>query len=75
MQQMRRDNAGGQGVGDPQVYMCETCAQGERLYPLVPNREVINNLIIWCPLNSRGVNGKVTFLHQRHIWTHVSTSA
>ena len=42
------------GIGDPQVFMCESCAQGERINPLTSNREVINNLIIWCPLKSRG---------------------
>ena len=42
------------GVGDPQVFFCETCAQGNEICPLALNRGFINNMAVWCPLKSRG---------------------
>ena len=42
------------GVGSPQEFMCSVCVEGSSHSALGPNREVVSNLIIWCPLKSRG---------------------
>ena len=42
------------GVGSPQEFMCSVCVEGSSHSALGPNREVVSNLIIWCPLRSRG---------------------
>lgn len=42
------------GVGDPQVFMCAVCANGEAIIALHPNRDVIQRMAVFCPLNTRG---------------------
>ena len=42
------------GVGDPQVFMCVVCANGETSIALNPNRDVIQSMAVYCPLNIRG---------------------
>ena len=42
------------GVGDPQVFMCAVCASGDNANPLPPNRDLIMEMTVDCPLKSRG---------------------
>ena len=42
------------GVGEPQQLMCAACAGDDTWIALTANRDVIMNLVILCPLTSRG---------------------
>ena len=42
------------GIGEPQQFMCVSCAGDDTWIALTANRDVIINLVILCPLTSRG---------------------
>ena len=45
---------GATGVGSPQLFVCSVCVTGETHSALGLNREAVANLVILCPLRSRG---------------------
>ena len=49
-------------VGDTHSFMCLTCTQGRDSMVLKPSREAVANLVVSCPLKSRGCGweGKIS---------------
>ena len=49
-------------VGDTHSFMCLTCTQGRDSMVLKPSREAVANLVVSCPLRSRGCGweGKIS---------------